>query len=154
MPLKHVLATAIVLVASRIAIAQTAHLTVGPHPGVEPAVARIQSAVAAGPFKADWTSLESYEIPQWYKDAKFGIFIHWGAYSVPAFGSEWYPRQMYIDADRRGDNFFKHHVATYGPQKQFGYKDFIPEFKAESFNATKWARLFQGDGSSLRRPCR
>ena len=73
---------------------------------------------------------ETYEIPQWYKDAKFGIFIHWGVYSVPAFGSEWYPRQMYIDTERRGDNFFEHHIKTYGPQSKFGYKDFIPQFKA------------------------
>jgi alpha-L-fucosidase len=52
-----------------------------------------------------------YQAPEWYKDAKFGIFIHWGVYSVPAFGSEWYPREMYI----QGSDVFKHHVATYGP---------------------------------------
>src|ERR1700730_2549584 len=48
-----------------------------------------------GPYRADWQSLQKYEVPDWYKDAKFGIFIHWGVYSVPAFGSEWYPRNMY-----------------------------------------------------------
>jgi alpha-L-fucosidase len=51
---------------------------------------------AKGPFRADWKSLESYQPPDWYFDAKFGIFIHWGVYSVPAFGNEWYPREMYI----------------------------------------------------------
>ncbi len=60
-----------------------------------------------GPYRADWQSLETYQVPDWYKDAKFGIFIHWGVFSVPAFGSEWYPRQMYrpgfgrIQAPRR-----------------------------------------------------
>ncbi len=48
-----------------------------------------------GPFRADWASLEKYQQPQWYKDAKFGIFIHWGVYSVPAAENEWYPRNMY-----------------------------------------------------------
>ena len=48
-----------------------------------------------GPFRPDWESLQKYEVPEWYKDAKFGIFIHWGVYSVPAFGNEWYPRKMY-----------------------------------------------------------
>ena len=49
-----------------------------------------------GPFRSDWESLTTYQVPEWYKDAKFGIFVHWGVYSVPAFGSEWYPRDMYI----------------------------------------------------------
>jgi alpha-L-fucosidase len=75
-----------------------------------------------GSFRPDWESLEKYEVPEWYKDAKFGIFIHWGVYSVPAFGNEWYPRNMY----REGSEEYKHHIATYGPQDQFGYKDFIP----------------------------
>lgn len=118
-----------------------------PHPEVAGAVAEIRETIKSGPFDAEWTSLEQYEIPQWYKDAKFGIFIHWGAYSVPAFGSEWYPRQMYIDKGRRGDNFFEHHVNTYGPQKDFGYKDFIPQFKAEKFDAQQWAKLFKDTGA-------
>ena len=118
-----------------------------PHPEVAGAVAGIREAIQAGPFEPKWKSLEEYEIPQWYKDAKFGIFIHWGAYSVPAFGSEWYPRQMYIDKGRRGDNFFKHHTEKYGAQKEFGYKDFIPEFKAEKFDAAQWAKLFKDTGA-------
>ena len=118
-----------------------------PHPAVAPAVEKIDAAVAKGPFEPNWPSLEKYEIPQWYKDAKFGIFIHWGAYSVPAFGSEWYPRQMYIDTKRRGDNFFQYHIEKYGPQKTFGYKDFIPQFKAEKFDAAQWAKLFKDTGA-------
>jgi alpha-L-fucosidase len=54
----------------------------------------VDQAVAQGPFQATWESLEKYSPPAWYLDAKFGIFIHWGVYSVPAFGNEWYPRNM------------------------------------------------------------
>ena len=96
-----------------------------------------------GPFRADWESLNTYQAPDWYKDAKFGIFIHWGVYSVPAFGSEWYPRQMY----NPGSPEYKHHIATYGTQDKFGYKDFIPMFKAEKFDPVAWARLFKESGA-------
>lgn len=96
-----------------------------------------------GPFRPDWESLQKYEVPDWYQDAKFGIFIHWGAYSVPAFGNEWYPRLMY----ESGTDIFKHHIATYGPQDKFGYKDFIPMFKAEHFDAAAWAELFKKAGA-------
>ncbi|KAA5537552.1 alpha-L-fucosidase [Roseiconus nitratireducens] len=118
-----------------------------PHPRVAAAIDRIDRVIQEGPFDPTWTSLENYEIPKWYKDAKFGIFIHWGVYSVPAFGSEWYPRQMYIDTERRGDNFFTHHAKTYGPQSDFGYKDFIPRFRAEAFDPAQWADLFKRAGA-------
>lgn len=96
-----------------------------------------------GPFRSDWESLATYQVPEWYKDAKFGIFIHWGVYSVPAFGSEWYPRDMYI----KGTDEYKHHIATYGPLTTFGYKDFIPMFKAERYDPQAWARLFKDSGA-------
>jgi alpha-L-fucosidase len=112
-------------------------------PRVAGAIKKIDDVVARGPFHASWDSLEKYEVPEWYRDAKFGIFIHWGVYSVPAFDSEWYPRNMYIV----GSPVFKHHVATYGPQSKFGYKDFIPMFKAEKFNAGEWAELFRKSGA-------
>jgi len=103
----------------------------------------IQQVIADGPFQATWESLQQYTVPAWYEDAKFGIFIHWGVYSVPAFGNEWYPRNMY----RQDTAEFQHHVATYGPQSQFGYKDFIPQFKAEHFNPDQWAELFKTAGA-------
>ncbi|RLF04511.1 MAG: alpha-L-fucosidase, partial [Thermoprotei archaeon] len=53
-------------------------------------------APSHGPFEPTWESLRRYKVPKWYADAKLGIFIHWGVYSVPAFGNEWYPRHMYI----------------------------------------------------------
>jgi alpha-L-fucosidase len=96
-----------------------------------------------GRFRPDWESLRKYEVPEWYKDAKFGIFIHWGAYAVPAFGNEWYPRNMY----REGSEEYKHHIATYGPQDKFGYKDLLPMFKAEHFDAAAWAQLFKRAGA-------
>src|SRR6202140_5336639 len=94
-------------------------------------------------YQANWESLKKYQTPDWFRDAKFGIFIHWGVYSVPAFGSEWYPRLMY----QTGSPEFKHPIATYGPQDKFGYKDFIPMFKAADFNAATWAQLFQKSGA-------
>lgn len=96
-----------------------------------------------GPYQANWESLRKYEAPEWYKDAKFGIFIHWGAYSVPAFGNEWYPRNMYS----QGSPEYQHHIATYGPQDKFGYKDFLPMFKAERFDPAAWAHLFKKAGA-------
>lgn len=94
---------------------------------MKPYLQKIDEAIAAGKYKDTWESLQQYQVPEWYRKAKFGIFIHWGIYSVPAFGSEWYSRNMYI----QGSPEFEHHVKTYGPHKEFGYKDFIPMFKAE-----------------------
>ena len=94
-------------------------------------------------YQANWESLEKYKTPDWFRDVKFGIFIHWGVYSVPAFGSEWYPREMY----QQGTEEYKHHLATYGPHNKFGYKDFIPMFKAEKFNADEWIDLFKKSGA-------
>lgn len=95
-------------------------------------------------FQADLDSIAShYEFPQWYTDAKFGIFIHWGVYSVPAFGNEWYPRNMYT----QGSPEYEHHRQKYGDQTKFGYKDFIPMFKAEKFDADEWARIFEASGA-------
>jgi alpha-L-fucosidase len=95
------------------------------------------------PFRPSWESLAAYRTPEWFRDAKFGIFIHWGVYSVPAFGNEWYSRNLYIP----GNAAFKHHIATYGPQDKFGYKDFIPMFHAEHFDAAAWVDLFSRAGA-------
>ena len=104
---------------------------------------RIEETIERGRFKPDWDSLAQYETPRWFRDAKFGIFIHWGIYSVPAYCNEWYSRSMYM----KGTREFRHHVKTYGPQKDFGYKDFIPMFKAEKYNADEWAELFEEAGA-------
>lgn len=104
---------------------------------------RIENVIAQGPYSCDWESLSNYSVPKWYMNAKFGIFIHWGVYSVPAFGNEWYSRNMYIKDSRE----FEHHIKTYGEHKDFGYKDFIPMFKAENYSADKWAELFKEAGA-------
>jgi alpha-L-fucosidase len=108
-------------------------------------LARVHAELAnkAAPFQPTWDSLANYRTPEWFRDAKFGIFIHWGVYSVPAFGSEWYSRDMYDP----GSQDYAHHIATYGPQSAFGYKDFIPRFKAERFDAKAWVDLFARAGA-------
>ncbi len=111
--------------------------------GMKPYLEKIDKVIAEGKYKDTWESLQQYRVPEWYRAAKFGIFIHWGIYSVPAFGSEWYSRNMYV----QGSEEFEHHVKTYGPQKEFGYKDFIPMFKAEKFSAKAWAELFKEAGA-------
>lgn len=96
-----------------------------------------------GPFQADWNSLAAYRAPDWFNDAKFGIFLHWGVYSVPAFANEWYSRNMYV----KGSPAYEYHAAVYGAQSKFGYKDFIPLFKAENFDANAWVDLFVQAGA-------
>ncbi|WP_241680905.1 alpha-L-fucosidase [Pseudactinotalea suaedae] len=109
------------------------------------ALAHVAAIVARGPYAADWDSLTAYEAPLWYQDAKFGIFLHWGVFTVPAYGSEWYPRNAY----RRGTPEFDHHVATYGPHREFGYKDFIPDLRMESYDPQAWASLFREAGAQF-----
>jgi alpha-L-fucosidase len=107
-------------------------------------MAKVDAETAHGPFKAEWDSLAGYRVPEWFRDAKFGIFIHWGVYSVPAFANEWYSRNLY----QKGSPAFEYHRAVYGPQSKFGYKDFIPMFKAEKFDPDAWVALFQAAGAN------
>lgn len=101
-------------------------------------------------FKASWNSLRNHSTPRWFRDAKFGIYTHWGVYSVPACGPNgtWYPYNMYIE----GTEQYKHHLKTYGGPAKFGYKDFIPQFKAEKFNPLEWADLFKRSGAKFAGP--
>lgn len=104
---------------------------------------QIEAVISRGKYKDTWDSLQQYRVPEWYEKLKFGIFIHWGIYSVPAFGSEWYSRCMYMQNSPE----YEHHIRTYGPQKDFGYKDFIPMFRAEKFDPEEWAELFKEAGA-------
>jgi alpha-L-fucosidase len=108
-------------------------------------LARVRRDSNSGPFTDDWPSLQTYQVPAWYEDAKFGIFVHWGPYSVPAFDTEWYPRNMY----QEGTPAYEHHRETYGPQNEFGYKDFIPLFTAENFDPENWVALFKQAGAQF-----
>ena len=108
----------------------------------------IDEVIEKGRYKADWESLKNHKVPDWYRDSKFGVFIHWGPYCVPEFASEWYARWMY----KEGTTEYKHHVEVYGPHKDFGYKDFIPMFKAQDFDAKKWVDLFEEAGAKFVMP--
>ena len=110
---------------------------------VEAAVAQIPSKLPPGPFAPTWDSLkENYRVPQWFVGAKFGLFMHWGLYSVPAHHNEWYEKHMY-GAER------KWHAEHFGSPEKFGYKDFIPLFTQSNFNAEAWAELFKKSGAKF-----
>jgi len=97
-------------------------------------------------YQPAWESLaEHNEAPEWFQDAKLGIYFHWGVYSVPAFGDEWYPSRMHYEKNRE----FKHHLEKYGHPSEFGYHDFVPMFKAEHFNPEEWALLFEKAGAKF-----
>ncbi len=102
-------------------------------------------------YQATWESLRTHNpAPEWFRDVKYGIYFHWGVYSVPAYGNEWYPRHMHskMPSDRNHDRY-KHHVATYGSPAEYGYDKFVPQFKAEHFDAEEWVDLFAKSGAKF-----
>ncbi|MCX7047526.1 MAG: alpha-L-fucosidase [Candidatus Sumerlaeota bacterium] len=103
------------------------------------------------PYQPTWNSLKNWRTPQWLRDGKFGIYTHWGVYSVPAQGPNgtWFANRLYSNANGPERKF---HEATYGPLEKFGYKDFIPMFSGEKFNADEWAELFQKAGARFAGP--
>ncbi|HSU51315.1 MAG TPA: alpha-L-fucosidase [Segetibacter sp.] len=112
---------------------------------VQEAVKKIPTKLPPGPYKPSWQSLQAnYEVPAWFIGAKFGLFMHWGLYSVPAHKSEWYEKYMYGDKD-----MISWHREHFGAQDTFGYKDFIPLFKQDKFNADDWATLFKKSGAKF-----
>jgi alpha-L-fucosidase len=112
---------------------------------VNAAVAQIPTKLPPGPFQPTWDSLkENYQAPQWFAEAKFGLFMHWGLYSIPAHHNEWYEKHMYTDG---GDGQW--HVEHFGPQDKFGYKDFIPMFTCSNWNPDAWAELFKKSGAKF-----
>lgn len=98
--------------------------------------------------KLDWPSLQRHGVPDWLRDAKFGIYFHWGPYAVQATFGEWYTHCMY----QPGTQHHAHHLATYGDLATFGYKDFIPMFTGEHFDADDWAELFARAGARFTGP--
>ena len=97
-----------------------------------------------------WDSLQRHVLPGWLVDAKFGVYFHWGIYTVPAKGQNvtWYPHNMY----RPGTPQYRYHVETYGDPSKFGYKDFIPQFTAANFDPDAWARLIKEAGAKFAGP--
>ncbi len=108
------------------------------------AVVTPASSTPDGPYEANWASLEKHNpAPDWFRDAKFGIYFHWGVYSVPAFGNEWYPHRMH----KPGDRCNKYHIKNYGDPTEVGYESFVKDFKAENFDADRWCALFKKAGA-------
>jgi alpha-L-fucosidase len=119
-------------------------------------------------YEPEWKSLARHkQAPEWFRDAKFGIYFHWGPYAVPAFGNEHYPRTMYghvsgkppkpKKAATKGIGFqtyreHEFHIRTYGQPKDFEYHNLFPLFTAQSFNAEEWADLFFLAGAKFAGP--
>ncbi len=105
--------------------------------------------ISEGPLEPTWESIrDNYEVPEWFRDAKLGIYVHWGVYSVAERG-EWYGRRMY----QENDPVYAYHVKTYGHPSEFGYKDLIPLWKAENFDPDAWLELFKEAGARYFTPC-
>ena len=112
---------------------------------VEGAVQQIASPLPPGPFLPTWESLQAnYQVPQWFIGAKFGLFMHWGLFSVPAHQSEWYEKHMYGNSQVAA-----WHAEHFGAPDHFGYKDFIPLFTQDHFDPDAWADLFQKSGAKF-----
>ena len=98
--------------------------------------------IAEGPYKPTDESLNQFRYPEWFRDAKFGIWAHWGPQAVPRQG-DWYARRMYIEKDPA----YKYHVEHYGHPSVFGYKDIIPLWKAEKWDPEKLMALYKKAGA-------
>ncbi|SMP78842.1 alpha-L-fucosidase [Neorhodopirellula lusitana] len=105
---------------------------------------------AEEPYQANWESLQNYECPVWFQDAKFGIYAHWGVYSATkgSRNTDWYSRNMY----KAGHPNRTEHEANHGPVSEVGYKDLIPLFKAENFDADEWVDLYVEAGARFAGP--
>ena len=116
-----------------------------------------QSSFSQKTYTADWASIDSRPVPSWFEDAKFGIFIHWGVYSVPAYSptvrdkvgvyeryAEWYWRRLLTPSNTQ-KFFTEYHNRVYGPNKK--YQDLANDFKAEMFEPEEWAKLFKRAGA-------
>lgn len=114
-------------------------------------------AAPSGPYEPTWESLTRHTAPAWFADAKFGIYWHWGPYSVPAYTTEHYLRRMYHEVGpgtgwQAQARISEYHRDHYGDPSKFGYKDFIPLFTAEKFDARAWADLIVRSGARFAGP--
>src|SRR5947209_8602241 len=98
--------------------------------------------IAKGPFQATRESLKTYRVPDWFRDAKFGIWAHWGPQSAAEYG-DWYARNMYIEGHKQN----LYHVKTYGHPSKFGFKDVIPTWKADQFDPDRLMSLYKKAGA-------
>ena len=116
-------------------------------------ISEIDALIAGGPYKPDWASLHPHKHPEWFRDAKFGIYTHWGPVTVGCSHSpgdqEWFGRQMY-QPEQPAFKYFHEH---FGDQtKGLGFKNLIPKFTGEKFNADEWADVFVRAGAKFAGP--
>lgn len=97
---------------------------------------------ATGPFKATWESLQGYSVPDWYRNAKFGIWAHWGPQCEPEYG-DWYARGMY----QEGSDQYNYHVKKYGHPSKFGFKDVVHQWKADQWDPGHLVSLYKRVGA-------
>ena len=102
------------------------------------APARDLPRIEPGPFKPSRESLAAWQVPDWFRNAKFGIWAHWGPQSSVEAG-DWYARNMYME----GSAQYKHHLETYGHPSKIGFKDVIPKWKAERFDPSALMTLYK-----------
>lgn len=102
----------------------------------------LKAPYAAGPFQPSWDSLTQYQVPEWFRDAKFGMWAHWGPQCQPEYG-DWYARGMY----QEGSSQYKYHVQKYGHPSKFGFKDVIHEWKAENWEPEELIGLYKKAGA-------
>ena len=129
------------------ALAVCALLLVAPSVGAQaPATVTVVDTrtepMATGPFQPTWESLQRYQVPEWFRDAKFGIWAHWGPQCQPERG-DWYARNMYIE----GNDAYKEHLALYGHPSEVGFKDVINTWKAERWDPEKTIALYKRAGA-------
>lgn len=123
--------------------------------GMEGQWMRPQYGISDPNYNPDWSVITSHDVPEWLLDAKFGMYTHWGIYSVPAFQGNTYVRHMYTPSDSRGnrdqrnEEHYEHHKATYGDPTEFGYTDFIPMFKCEDFEGADYVELMKATGAKF-----
>jgi len=99
-------------------------------------------SIARGPFKPTWDSLSAYRVPEWFRNAKFGMWAHWGPQCQPEAG-DWYARSMYIE----GSSQYKYHLKKYGHPSRFGFKDVINTWKAEAWDPEELVSLYKKTGA-------
>lgn len=105
-------------------------------------VSEANESMMTGKYEPTWESLSQYEVPDWFRDAKFGIWAHWGPQCVEGSG-DWMARSLYIEGSRE----YKHHVTNYGHPSEFGFKDILPLFKAEKWDPDYLVGLYKQTGA-------
>lgn len=105
-------------------------------------VSEADEPMKKGKYEATWESLGQYEVPEWFRDAKFGIWAHWGPQCVEGSG-DWMARSMYLE----GTPEYKHHVENYGHPSEVGFKDILPLFKAEKWDPDYLVALYKKIGA-------